>query len=77
MFYVTCKKRVTHLDRDIEAITFRDELIVYLMKKYKGEFGDLSCEMIAAELVEQFGLISCEVLEDEQQGGMCEAIEEN
>lgn len=74
MFHICCKKRVTHDDRDIEIIQFRKQINAYLVLKYTSrdtlscEFGSMSCEMIAAELVEYFNLQYCSVLEDGENG---------
>lgn len=68
-FYITCKKEVTHDDRDIEIIMFKEEIINYLDSVYNGNFGTMSCEMIARDLLEEFKLNYCKVLEDNENGG--------
>ncbi len=84
MFYFTCKKRVYHDDRDIEIIMFKRTIISYLSKKYGKKtndkdstisflnFGGMSCEMIAKELLESFNLTYCSVLEDNENGASIE-----
>jgi len=67
-FYITCKKEVNHDDRDIEIIMFKELIIKYLESKYKGNFGTMSCEMIARELMIEFDLNYCQVLEDNENG---------
>lgn len=67
-FYITCKKSVTHDDRDIEIIMFKHKINNYLEEKYSGNFGTMSCEMIAKDLVNKFKLSYCEVLEDNENG---------
>ena len=77
-FYINCKKAVKGLDRDIEIITFKNEVVNYLKNKYFDNdhncpnFGGMSCEMIAKELLETFGLNSCSVLEDNENGALVE-----
>lgn len=83
MFHFRAEKAVTHDDRDLELIMLKREMIAYIKDryaKYEGdevdpliyetwlEFGAMSCEMIAKELVKNFGLESCEVLEDGENG---------
>ena len=65
MFYITCKKRVNHDDRDVED---------YLHQLYwENEsrcmvFDSMSCEMIARTLYEHFDLEYCSVFEDNENG---------
>lgn len=75
IFHIRCEKVVSHLDRDIEIILFKNSVLKYIEFKYLStgghpsiEFGSMSCEMIATELLNQFQLISCEVLEDNENG---------
>lgn len=72
VFFITAKKRVAHNDREIECITFKHELQSYLLKRYGVDnvcnFGEMSCEMIAEELLQTFDLDACEVLEDNENG---------
>lgn len=76
MFHIEAKKRVSHDDRDIEIILLKRGIQEYISINYgtamlKGEvhnFNDMSCEMIAADLVEAFGLNYCKVLEDGENG---------
>tara|TARA_R110002020_G_C15753260_1_gene726341 strand:- start:162 stop:479 length:318 start_codon:yes stop_codon:yes gene_type:complete len=67
-FYITCKKEVSHDDRDIEIIMFKNKILNYLETKYKGDFGIMSCEMIAKDLKNVFELNYCKVLEDNENG---------
>tara|TARA_B100001057_G_scaffold409402_1_gene424062 strand:- start:266 stop:607 length:342 start_codon:yes stop_codon:yes gene_type:complete len=67
-FYITCKKEVNHDDRDIEIILFKKNILDYIDTVYNGDFGTMSCEMIAKDLVLEFGLNYCEVLEDNENG---------
>lgn len=74
IFHIECEKEVTHDDRDIEIIMFKKEIINYLYRvsavSLGGilDFGAKSCEMIAKDLVENFDLASCKVLEDGENG---------
>lgn len=78
-FHVTCKRKVTHSDRDVEIIDFKTQIDRYLYDVYfdvdKGYcvFGQTSCEMLANELAVQFDLCYCEVLEDGNFGGFYES----
>lgn len=74
VFHMTCKKMVTHSDRDIEIIQFKHNILEYLNKKYWNDnhrcllFGRMSCEDIAQELYDKFEMNYCEVLEDGENG---------
>ena len=70
MFHICCKKQVHHDDRDIEIIRFKRALTDYLHTKYYKhathgqnvytgclQFGAMSCEMLARELMEKFDII--------------------
>ena len=74
IFYITCKKRVNHDDRDVEFIMFKRDINEYLHLKYYDNvdrcliFSSRSCEMIARELYEEFNLEYCSVFEDNENG---------
>jgi len=74
MFHITLKKRVYHDDRDVEFLMFKRDVLEYLRAKYFREdyrshlFGSMSCEMIAKELLEQFGCEYVSVWEDQENG---------
>lgn len=78
MFSIKCQKAVSHNDRDVEIIMFKREMMQYLYSKYKYKseipnvchFGRKSCEDLAEELVNKFDLMSCEVLEDNENGAL-------
>lgn len=76
IFYITAKLYVTHSDRDVEFIQLSHDIKKYLTEKYFSEqhqclfFDDRSCEMIAEELVNVFGLHECEVNEDGEGGAI-------
>lgn len=74
LFYITCYKTVKHDDRDIEFIQLKQKIEKWINEKYYKEFygcclfDKMSCEMIAVELINAFGLDTCEVLEDNENG---------
>ena len=74
MFHITLKKKVNHDDRDVEFLMFKRDVLEYLRAKYFREdyrshlFGSMSCEMIAKELLEQFGCEYVSVWEDQENG---------
>lgn len=76
MFHIKAVKEVTHDDRDVEIIKLKQqvkghlELKYYVTPQHLCDFGGMSCEMIAKELVEKFELESCEVLEDNENGAI-------
>lgn len=90
IFHITCKKEVNHNDRDVEIILFKRTIKSYLQSFYGWfekvstggdipifqycHFASMSCEMIAEELVKKFDLISCEVLEDGENGAIVESV---
>jgi len=74
LFYITCKKKVNHDDRDVEFIVFKREIEKYIKDKYECSVKNLcdfkfkSCEMIACELLVKFDLSYCSVFEDNENG---------
>ena len=87
MFHITAHAPVNHDDRDVEFIMLKHEIKKYLLQKYATvtrvtfsskqicEFGSMSCEMIAAELIEAFGLRACTVSEDGENGATVYSVE--
>lgn len=78
IFHIECKKEVSHSDRDVEIIMFKRNILEYLHATYSKskiffvcEFGPKSCEMIAEELMKEFDLVYCSVLEDNENGAEC------
>lgn len=67
-FHFECLKKVNHDDRDIEFILFKRLIEGYLVHTYGKpcQFGPMSCEMIAKELIKEFQLTSCRVSEDDE-----------
>lgn len=73
IFFFTCKKAVSHNDRDIEIICLKHSIQKYLLEKYSTngvscDFDTKSCEMLAEELTKMFNLTYCSVLEDNENG---------
>jgi len=77
IFHIKAYGKVTHSDRDVEFIMLKHEIWKYLTTgKYWShnnhlcEFGAMSCEMIAQELIDNFDLSRCEVSEDNENGAI-------
>ena len=76
IFHINCEKEVFHDNRDVEFIMMKREILKYLNTQYQGipadkgclKFNNMSCEMIAQELLDKFKLVSCEVFEDNENG---------
>ena len=72
MFHIRMKKAVTHTDRDIEIIRFKWEVQNWLDQKYNHNLDNMSCEMLAAEILTQYGCSEVEVTEDGEHGAVVE-----
>lgn len=70
IFHIKCTKEVSHDDREIEIIMFKREVENHLKEKFNNGFMWMSCEMISRYLIWVFGLYSCEVLEDWENGAL-------
>ena len=76
MFHFELHKQVNHDDRDVEFICFKRDVMNYLVDQYSDnyrrtlEFGAMSCEMIAKELLEKFDCLSVTVSEDNENGAI-------
>jgi len=76
IFHIKAFALVSHTDRDVEFIMLKHDLERYFQSMWfnfnKGlcEFGAKSCEMIAIDLIETFGLTRCEVSEDNENGAI-------
>lgn len=79
IFHIEAKKEVYHDDRDVEFILFKREIQDYLTSKYYDDdtdcldFGPMSCEMIAKEVLTNFECTSVTVWEDLENGAIVEA----
>lgn len=67
LFKIKAIKEVTHDDRQIEIIMLKRKILEHLAV-YRGDFGHMSCEMIAGQLLHYMNLSFCEVLEDGENG---------
>lgn len=76
VFHIKATKKVTHDDRDVEFIMLKHKIEDYFYEKYFDSdlrlmnFGSMSCEMIAKELIAKFNLLRCEVSEDGENGAI-------
>ena len=79
MFHFHVTVQVFHNDRDIEFIDFKHKIKQYVAKTWYDpaygccNFGAMSCEMIAEDLFNYFGLCRCSVSEDGEFFGIIEA----
>ena len=76
-FQIKAGYKVIDLNREREIFICRDEVINYLNESFgvPCEFGAMSCEMIANEILEfskDDGMIWCEVWEEETGGARVE-----
>lgn len=76
-FTIKAGYTVTDLNREREIFICRDEIKEYLTEAYGSpcQFGGMSCEMIAAEILEfakEDGMIWCEVWEELTGGARVE-----
>lgn len=82
VFHIKAYKQVNHDDRDVEFIMLKHQIENHLYTEYGSdltnvcEFGNMSCEMIAKELIRLFDLSRCEVSEDNENGAVVTVIEE-
>ena len=73
-WFITAKKPVYHDDRDVEFIMFKRDIEEWLRNTYWNpssrthEFGAKSCEMLAREILEEFGCNYVSVFEDNENG---------
>jgi len=83
VFHIKAHRIVSHDDRDQEFIMLKHDILYHLLNTYASEgqdghfmddyvciFGEMSCEMIAKELVSKFDLSRCEVSEDNENGAV-------
>lgn len=80
IFWIEARKAVSHDNRDIEIIQLGHEMREYLRACYYDQdlflhdFGAQSCEMLSRQLLEQFELDSCQVLEDNENGSIVTSV---
>ena len=71
VFHVTATKEVSHNDREIEIIDFKEKMVSFARTMWENELHPgLSCESIAEELGRQFDCTSVRVLEDGENGAI-------
>lgn len=76
VFHIKASVEVTHTDRDVEFIMLKHSIEEYLITNYFDpiiymcNFGSMSCEMLAVELINRFNLVQCEVNEDGENGSV-------
>lgn len=70
VFFIEATKRVSHTDRDVEIIIFKRNIQSYLKAKYGQDFGRMSCEDIASDILVTFGCHSVSVKEDNENGAI-------
>lgn len=74
MFHIEAKVEVFHDNRDKEFIMLKRDIQQYLEKSYYDSkwrthnFGPMSCEMIAKEILNEFNCKSVQVWEDLENG---------
>jgi hypothetical protein len=79
MFHIEAKKEVFHDDRDVEFLMFKRDITDFLKQIYykpetrTHEFGPMSCEMIAKQILNQFNCTAVSVWEDLENGAIVEA----
>ena len=75
-FIISCRAEVSHGDRDIEFIDLKHKIKQYVAKTWYDpaygccNFGAMSCEHIATDLLNYFGLCQCSVSEDGEFAGI-------
>lgn len=73
MFHVRLEKVVHHDDRDVEFIMLKRDVDAFVRLAYEGkDLGSMSCEMIAAALMDGFDACLVEVSEDGENGAVIE-----
>lgn len=83
IFKFNCKKRVNHDNRDEEFILLRRKVKQYINRKFPVfesgcecyDFGSMSCEMIAKNILKEFDFDSVEVSEDGENYAVVEKEE--
>ena len=75
-FHISAGKKVTELNRQIEFLRLKDQMLAYVREVYEGKRFELSCEMIAHDLIGIFGLSFCSVSEDDENGALVQMRKE-
>ncbi len=74
IFHVKVCVPVSHNDRDVEFFQFKSGVDSYINTHYQNRQFNKSCEMIASELLHEFGASSVEVSEDKENGAIVECV---
>jgi len=72
VFHVRAVKKITHEERDIEFIRYKRQIGEWIHQQILHEWDllEMSCESIAARILDAFLLEECEVLEDGENGAL-------
>jgi hypothetical protein len=78
MFHIECRLTVSHADRDVEFFLLKRAIQRHMYHQYSKdhrsdnicEFGAMSCEMIAIEIMGAFDIDWCKVSEDGENYGI-------
>jgi hypothetical protein len=78
IFHITASAPVNHNDRDVEFIMMKHKIQNFLKAKYVSmddvqqlhNFGSMSCEHIASEILDTFDLARVVVSEDAENGAV-------
>lgn len=69
VFHVEMKKKVTHTDRDVEFIDFKEQVLRWVGSNWEGkDLGSMSCEEMAGFLKDLFLCSYVKVMEDGENG---------
>jgi hypothetical protein len=71
IFNVKVHVPVTHADRDVEFFMFKKDLESFLTLRFADRRHDMSCEMFASAILDEFpGIQSAQVDEDGENGAL-------
>ena len=73
VFHVKLAVSVVGLDREVEFLQLKEKVNIHLARTYRERF-ELSCEMIALDLVREFRAKWVEVSEDGENGAIVEGL---
>lgn len=69
IFHIQVRKMVEGVDREIEIIQFKNQILSYL-DQYDHKFENFSCEQIAQAIAIRFDASRVKVLEDGENGAL-------
>lgn len=77
LFHVKLGVEVKRLDREVEFIQLKQKVDEYITRMYKDQELEVSCEMIAVDLLGRFSAAYCTVSEDGENGAtVCRRTDE-